>query len=218
MLDLIRKLKKSSYFIIFAALTCLSTALILGRMFMTHSIRYGFLVWNIILAWVPYIISIYISRHKKPNGIVFWLGISMWLLFFPNAPYMLTDYIHVPNIKFGPDAEISLLAWFDVIVMSLFIWTGYLLGLESLKSVHKRLNETLGKVLSWIFIVIVSILSGYAIFIGRYARLNSWDVLRPFYLLSVFISWFNMTSVVFSIMFAFLILISYVIYKELSRS
>lgn len=217
MIDKINKSKKSSLFSIALIITLISTALIMGRILMTNSIRYVFLVWNIFLAWIPYIISLRINKSKKNNGIWFWLSIMVWLLFFPNAPYLLTDYIHVPNIEFGPEAQISLLAWFDVILLSSFIWIGYILGLESLNLVHNRLSKIVGKPLGWYFVAVVSVLSGYAIFIGRYARLNSWDVLRPVYLLSVFISWISVKSIIFTFMFAILIFISYIIYKELSH-
>jgi len=215
MTEWIIKSKNRSYLDILLLLSFLFTALLFGRAYSVKSIRYLFLVWNLFLAWVPYCLALFIEKGTVKKAPIYWLMFSVWLLFFPNAPYMLTDLIHMPDIEFGPHAHVRLLQWVDVILITGFVCIGYWLGLESMKKVHKTLRAKFSNKLSWVFIGVISFLSGYAIFIGRYARLNSWDVVRPIKLIRIFLEQLSMTSIIFTIMFTCLISASYLIYYGL---
>lgn len=81
------------------ALTAFSFALIGGRIVYTHWITFGFLLWNIVLAWIPFCIALgmKIYRDRLPGNVLILLGI-IWLLFYPNAPYIITDFFTCTNV------------------------------------------------------------------------------------------------------------------------
>jgi uncharacterized membrane protein len=93
------------------------------------------------------------------------------LIFFPNAPYILTDLQHLAK------ETSSAPVWYDVIVMVWFSWTGLLLGLVSLYLMHDIVHRTFGRWLGWSFVFFVSGLSSFGVYLGRFVRFNSWDLL-----------------------------------------
>ncbi len=101
-----------------------------------------------------------------------------WLVFLPNAPYLVTDLLHL-----RPRVGVPL--WFDSALLFVFAWTGCLLGFLSLTAVHARFEAWLGRAAGWLFVGMVSLLSGFGIYLGRFPRWNSWDVVtRPEQLVS----------------------------------
>jgi uncharacterized membrane protein len=144
-----------------------------------HSV-YLWLLWNLFLAWVPYGLSLVTSLLHERGAARWWslvpLGVA-WLLVFPNAPYLLTDFIHL-----RPRQGIPL--WFDAALLALFAATGWMLGLLSLEVWKRLLEERVGRVGAWLGVALVSVLCGYGIYLGRVERWNSWDVLtdpRPLF-------------------------------------
>jgi uncharacterized membrane protein len=103
--------------------------------------------------------------------LVILLAILLWLLFFPNAPYILTDLLHLAHPR--PDVPL----WFDMLLIIWFAWTGLLLGLVSLFLMHGIVIREFGRVIGWGFVLAVGILSGLGVYIGRFLRWNSWDLL-----------------------------------------
>jgi uncharacterized membrane protein len=91
------------------------------------------------------------------------------LLFFPNAPYIVTDLKHI-----GIGGGIPIL--YDVLLLSAAAWTGLLLGLTSLFLMHRVARRFLGVVNAWAVVVGVLTLSSFGIYLGRVQRWNSWDV------------------------------------------
>lgn len=96
----------------------------------------------------------------------------VWLAFFPNAPYIMTDFQHLANSS--SDAPL----WFDVILLIWFSWTGLLLGIVSLYFMQEIVRKNFGKLLGWVFTFSVSLLSSIGIYLGRFLRWNSWDILN----------------------------------------
>ena len=145
------------------------------RAWRTGSNDYGFLVWNLELAWIPFIVALafYDSwRRGRPRWLLVALG-SLWLLFLPNAPYMVTDLVHLGRISGAP-------LWYDGAMISAFAGTGLLLGLGSVFLVHTVALRTLGPRLGWAVLLPVLALCSAGVVLGRFARLNSWDALvRP---------------------------------------
>jgi uncharacterized membrane protein len=137
-----------------------------------HSL-YLWLVWNLFLAWVPYGLAL-LASVLMARGRARWWNLAplavAWLLVFPNAPYLLTDLIHL-----RPRPAVPL--WFDAALLALFAAAGWLLGLLSLEVWKHWLQARLGRVGAWAFVLAVSVLSGYGIYLGRVERWNSWDVL-----------------------------------------
>jgi len=139
------------------------------------------LVWNIFLAWIPLFLALLIhalaTRFKRRFGPVVVCGIA-WFLFFPNAPYLVTDLVHWKNRAPVP-------IWFDLLMIMSFAWTGLLLGYLSLYLMQELVRRWKGRGWSWSFVVLVLSLSSFGIYLGRFQRLNSWDVFaHPMGLLS----------------------------------
>lgn len=156
----------------------ISIALFRIRTRISGTMDYDFLVWNLFLAWLPLGMSYLASSSAtKRRFIALTLPIAalLWLLFFPNAPYILTDLFHLRH----PRENIPI--WFDTLLINWFAWTGVLLGVFSLFIMHDIVRKAFGRITGWLFVLVVGTLCGVGIYIGRFLRWNSWDVLfHPF--------------------------------------
>jgi uncharacterized membrane protein len=153
----------------------ISVVLAKARMIYSGSNEYSSLIWNLFLAWIPLLLSalVYlVSWTKKWLWVVSITCAMVWLLFFPNAPYILTDFNHLSTSS--SNAPI----WFDVIMLIWFAWTGLLLGVVSLHLMHGIVTRIMGKTAGWIFTLLVIFLGSIGISLGRFLRWNSWDVLQ----------------------------------------
>ncbi len=129
---------------------------------------YLFLGWNLLLAWVPYWLA---GVLPSVRGAIPGAGILiLWLLFFPNAPYLITDLIHL-----RPRAPVPL--WFDALMLFSAAWTGLLLGYCSLLRVGGVLRYWWGIRIERVFSILALLLSGFGVYLGRFLRWNSWDAL-----------------------------------------
>lgn len=128
--------------------------------------RLDFLWWNLFLAWIPWVLSAVLVRLRGPLA---WPLGAAWLVFLPNAPYLVTDLLH---FKERPPVPL----WFDLLLWVSFALAGLLLGWTSLEAVARTLSARLGKVGSMAFVASVLLLTGFGIYLGRFLRLNSWDV------------------------------------------
>lgn len=156
------------------AFTALCALLAMIRWY-TGAFSYIFLLWNIFLAWIPLWVSTYIYRvhdHRRDRPIRFWAAGFVWLIFYPNAPYIATDVVHIDWIY---DGNVS--RWFDIILLLSCAWTGVLLGFVSLYTMRKWVVETYGRAAGNILALAVIALSSFGVFIGRFLRWNSWDVI-----------------------------------------
>ncbi len=131
-----------------------------------------FLIWNLFLAWVPYWIALLIkpSWESNKSKIILSTLVLSWLVFFPNAPYILTDLLHLrhrPPVPF----------WFDMMILISFAWTGLLLGLASLFEVQKFVEEHKSRTFGVLFSIGSILLCGIGIYLGRVLRWNTWDIL-----------------------------------------
>jgi uncharacterized membrane protein len=96
----------------------------------------------------------------------------VWLIFFPNAPYILTDFQHLARFRENVPA------WFDVMMLIWFSFTGLLLGVVSLFMMQELIRREFGRWFGWGFVFIVACLSSVGIYMGRFLRWNSWDILQ----------------------------------------
>jgi uncharacterized membrane protein len=152
------------------AASALCVALLELRVQETGSSYYRFLIWNLTLAWVPFALAAaaYARARRRVDALV-WLLLVPWLLFFPNAPYLLTDFIHLDE---GPAP-----LWYDALMLSAFAWTGLMLGFASLYLVQMILRRAVGAPLAWAGVLGALGLASVGVYIGRFIRLNSWDAL-----------------------------------------
>jgi uncharacterized membrane protein len=96
-----------------------------------------------------------------------------WILFFPNAAYIVTDLVH---LKTRPPIP----RWFDYILITSYAWTGLFLCYVSLRLLHARVQQWWGAGVGWTFVFGMLAAGSFGIYAGRYFRWNSWDaILRP---------------------------------------
>lgn len=147
------------------------------RLLYTWSWEHIFLLWNLFLAILPLYIAEQFSRSCDKKGFKHPVTISFfiaWLLFFPNAPYIITDLIHIAYSA----RKIPL--WYDALMIFTFAFAGVYAGYCSLLPVLCVLKERFRKYGEWVFLTFLFILSGYGVYLGRVLRWNSWDALfRP---------------------------------------
>lgn len=209
----------SPIFFVLCCTSLLCLLLLVVREAQVGDARYRFLLWNLFLAWLPLVVSMLavgagrvLDGLSATRGVVLTLLGIGWMLLYPNAPYLTTDFIHLivnPSYSWRQSAE-SLLVWYDLIVFFLFAWCGLLLGYVSMAQFHRLVGLHLGKAAGWLFIVAASFLGGFGVYLGRVIRLNSWDVLfSPFRLVNGVLDGINANGAIFTILFGLLILIVY---------
>jgi uncharacterized membrane protein len=164
-------------FLGFSSMICF--VLSVFRVLYTDTSFFLFLNWNLFLAFIPWALSsIAIVKPKLQNRkSTILILLAAWFLFFPNAPYILTDLFHL-RIKS------SMPIWFDLVLILSFAWTGLVFGFLSLWNIERILERSVRRS----FIPVISsgllFLGSFGIYVGRYLRWNSWDIIRnPFGLL-----------------------------------
>lgn len=173
--NMIQHLRKNGQLPIITALafsTIFGMILVAIRVYITGTISFLFLYWNIILAIFPLVVSIFLATlEDKTNlsGWFFWSLVIVWLLFFPNAPYIITDLFHLKQRNFP--------YWYDLGVLMLFSWNGTVIGFLSLNYVQILINKRYNHRLGWVFALLAIFLGSFGIYLGRYLRWNSWDVI-----------------------------------------
>jgi len=152
--------------------TLLCIGLFRIRTLLSETNEYAFLIWNLFLAWIPLGMAYTVSFAKKRRYVLLTVPFAaiLWLLFFPNAPYILTDLQHLSHPRPGVPV------WFDMLLINWFAWTGILLGVFSLFMMHDIVRRIIGRMAGWVFVISVSTLSGLGIYAGRFLRWNSWDL------------------------------------------
>jgi uncharacterized membrane protein len=152
--------------------SALGVGLVVLRFAWTGELRYANLVWNLVLAWVPLVLAlvVYDRARRGARGLSLVVPAAIWLAFLPNAPYLLTDFMLLRDIHGMP-------VWFDVALLTTFAWTGLLLGFVSVYLVQRATGRLLGSAAGWSTAVAALGLSGLGIYLGRYLRWNSWDLL-----------------------------------------
>ena len=156
-----------------ASVVCV--VLVGARMQYSDSGRYVGLVWNLFLAWIPFVLAyIAYALHWRKALLYFAIPVMsfLWLIFFPNAPYILTDLQHLARESTNTPL------WYDVTMLIWFSWTGLMLGLVSLYLMHEIVHRAFGTRIGWAFVLIVCGLGGFGVYLGRFGRFNSWDILQ----------------------------------------
>lgn len=187
-------------------------ALILLRVKYTQSITYMFLIWNLFLVGIPYAISqlLRINHWIKSKSVLLIASLCFWLLFLPNAPYIITDLIHLNHIS-------SSIIWFDAFLIFLFAANGLLLAILSMADVYTICKEKWNTTIAYLNTIIISFLSGFGIYLGRYLRWNSWELFtQPYHLFKDIINSFQNTKAIgVTICMANLLLILFTSYLHL---
>lgn len=194
------------------AFTVFALILLQCRMFRSDSLSYIFLVWNLFLAFIPWWISNYIKQRKELS-LKHAPLLVMWLLFLPNAPYILTDLFHLKPRPYLP-------LWFDLVLVLSFALIGMILFLKSLKDMLALLKGYLSPTGFAIITPVIFWLISFGLYLGRYLRFNSWDIVHPVSLmkscLRLFIHEQSLKEVgAFTLVFsAFLMMLFYIVHHQ----
>ena len=154
-----------------AYMSGLCLLLLFIRFFAAEVYEYGFIPWNLALAWVALALGWVLAKRLK--GPMDWelIAISLlWLFFLPNTWYVLTDFIHI-----YPDEGIS--SFYDIVMMTSLTVAGFTAGFCSLFLVHKALILRLDKKTAHYMVGAIILLSSFAIYLGRDLRWNTWDLI-----------------------------------------
>ena len=126
-----------------------------------------YLAWNLFLAWIPLLLALWLvaAYRSRSSAIELFVLGALWLLFLPNAPYLLTDFIHIGERH----------RMFDTILFGSFAFTGLALGFASLLLVQLVVTRAAGALLGWVTAVGSLFVASIGIYLGRELRFNSWD-------------------------------------------
>lgn len=166
-------MKKINSLPAFQQLLSLFVAFIIGmiicRICYSLSLRYIFLLWNLFLGWIPFQLSLYLSKNnggKWKN----WLLLVAWLLFFPNALYIITDFVHLGSKTNVP-------VWYDAVLLFTCATTGLMMAFASLYKVEIFLMKSMSKGVASKLVIACLFLGSFGVYLGRFLRWNSWDII-----------------------------------------
>ncbi|MEM6514756.1 MAG: DUF1361 domain-containing protein [Bacteroidota bacterium] len=170
-------LNRFKLFLVLTASMALSLVLLMVRMKLNQSFYLLFLVWNLFLALIPFLITLWLRSSKNLNWLSLIPAFVIWMLFLPNAPYIVTDLLHLRN------AEIHLM-WLDVLVITSFAFNGLALFYISVSDMNTILKCFLRpKSLNLLMFTIFGA-TAFGIYLGRFLRYNSWEIVNnPFSIL-----------------------------------
>ena len=187
-------------------------ALLIFRYFYFRELQFIFYVWNLFLAIIPLLISRQLNRLKRLNAGALFLLI-WWLLFLPNAPYIITDIFHYYERPPVPK-------WFDLLLVTSAAWNGLIIGIVSLLQVEEFLTKCLSSLKVSLVMAAAIISCAFGIYVGRFMRFNSWDILtNPIVLLRqvggrVLYPQHHLGTWAFTVLFATLL---WLVYQTLKR-
>ncbi len=217
MMSFLAKTKRVHNFFVSQALyplllsTLFTCILFGGRVYLSRDWVYVFFIWNLFLAWIPYSVSLwttYIYAYHPRFRWFLLVPAFIWLAFLPNAPYPITDFLHLQ-----PRSEIPL--WYDITFFATFAWSGLFLTVFSLRAMQELVKSFAGSIISWFFVVGMIGLSGLGVYLGRFLRWNSWDlVFHPQAILTDILTrlinpFHHLTTFGFTLIFALFLFVCY---------
>ena len=201
-----------------AVLSLFVVAMIAFRISYTGSSEHSGIAWNLVLAWIPFALALVVYERTRSGPLTPALGAigALWLLFLPNAPYLVTDLKYVGHGEGLP-------VLYDLVLLTAAAWAGLLLGLTSLFLMHAVARRVVGAVNAWALVVAALALSSFGVYLGRVLRWNSWDVfVRPGSLLGAMANGAlhplsHPQPVAITILFTSFLLASYLVFYTLAR-
>ena len=161
-----------TYFSLALPWIILALVMNLTRILFVREYGYLYMNWNLFLALVP-VFFVYLYEKEHVPFLRF-LTFILWFLFFPNAVYLVTDFIHLRTS--GPDWML----WYDGMMLFLYASVGVLSSSFSLMRMKENIFHSFHRMNRGVFLFTVALLSSFGIYLGRYIRMNSWDmVLHP---------------------------------------
>lgn len=142
--------------------------LVVFRIFYSERLMYIFFAWNLFLACVPFVISLIIVRVEKKY--FQWILFAGWLLFFPNTLYIVTDLLHLKERYPVP-------LWFDVVLIFSAAINRLILAFISMQYIEIFLKLNFNKSKTAMILSGCLLLGSFGVYLGRFLRWNSWDIL-----------------------------------------
>jgi uncharacterized membrane protein len=159
---------------VLAATTVAVLVLLVARAHYEPWLARDYLVWNLFLAWIPYVCARAIwrlGRGSTPLPVLLPL-LAVWLVFLPNAPYLVTDIVHLHRHAHGIALVVEV-ALFGTVGLA-----GILLGVAAVQPIHRIIGERYGRFASRAFPPVIAIAVAFGVYLGRVQRWNSWDFVR----------------------------------------
>jgi uncharacterized membrane protein len=141
------------------------------RISYANNIRYAFLLWNLFLAWIPFQLSVTLTESANRNKWYSYFLLLGWLLFFPNALYIITDLIHLDESK--SDVPV----WYDAILLFTCSITGLIMAFVSLYQVETFLKKNVSARHTGKLVMAALFLGSFGVYVGRFLRWNSWSII-----------------------------------------
>lgn len=133
------------------------------------------IVWNLFLAFIPLTLSFYLFRLSASRNFAWWAILLVFIAFLPNAPYILTDSIHIIELwQNYPSWAIALVL---IPQYALFIIAGFEAYVIALTKLEEYSANLFSRKFSLLVRAIVHGLCAIGIYLGRFERFNSWDLL-----------------------------------------
>ncbi|MBU1142649.1 MAG: DUF1361 domain-containing protein [Firmicutes bacterium] len=177
-----------------------------------------FLGWNIFLATLVFLFSelyVYLDKTKK-RKIYLLVILTLYVLFFPNTLYVLTDFIHLENYDFFADYPSTYVMmssdWFVFMHITIGALYAAKLGISSIKKLEPYIFQSLKKY-KYLILSALFLLSSLGIFIGRFLRFNSWQIFDVFSILNGVFTHIGF-AVTFIIIFFVLHWVSYFVFSQ----
>lgn len=188
----------------------------MARIFLFGTESFIYIFWNIFLAAISFIISSLILKYINKNNFynpIFIIGFLVWLLFLPNSPYVITDFIHLREVRIVP-------VMYDIILLFVSGAVSLLFGLFSLEQMEKVLNNKFTEKVTNRITIFIILFTSFGIYLGRTLRFNSWDFFINYHsLFGSIIEIFSkpgkhINAYFYTIIFFFLIYSSYISFKR----
>lgn len=163
----------SKYIILLILNSLVASILLVIASIYSHNFSFLYFIWNLFLSWVPLLVSVilvYILKNKLWSSWTALILSFVWLIFIPNSFYMISDFIHLVEVP------TDYLLYF-AIAFTAIIYSASINGYISLYLIHRELKKRLSSKTAWLLVALISLISSYAIYIGRVLRWNSWDIL-----------------------------------------
>ncbi|MFA6355193.1 MAG: DUF1361 domain-containing protein [Candidatus Paceibacterota bacterium] len=141
------------------------------RIILFGNTSFIYILWNVFLAAIPFFISYILLLYTNKDNIIkpfFIIGFILWLLFLPNSPYVITDFIHLGRFHAVP-------IMYDMFLLFASAWVALLMGLYSISHMEKILLLKFSKKVTNILIITIILFTSFGVYVGRYLRFNSWD-------------------------------------------
>ena len=200
-----------------ACLICI--ALVVARIAYSDTSRHRGLIWNLFLAWIPFMLAYFahaVSWRRTTLYLIIPVIAFLWLIFFPNAPYIVTDFLHLEDRPQVP-------MWYDILMLATFAWTGCFLAIASLRTMQLIVKSYVGWFASWLFAGVALSLCGLGIYLGRFSRWNTWDLFSsPKAILrelatNVINPFSNLQFTGFTILFTAFLVVCYLTFMSISK-